>query len=197
MKVSSCSNILGVSGLPGSFSEEAAQSYVKQQKQHVQLRYLVDMQGVLSALNQEHINWGIFPVVNLHGGLVRMAFEAMGAYPFCLIDELWLQVSQCLLAKPNVPLDKITHIASHPQALAQCRNYLSQQFPKIPRISCQDTAQAAEALALGKLCDTCAVIAPLACVECYQLALLAQGIEDTHPNLTAFIIVQKRQEEKS
>ena len=74
--------ILGVSGDIGSFSEEAALKYIEQSNHSFELKYLIDIEGVLSSLSENSIQYGIFPVVNLRGGLVKTAFEAMGKYHF-------------------------------------------------------------------------------------------------------------------
>lgn len=186
----------GLSGAPGSFSEEAAHSYVEKNKlqDKVQLEYLIDMETVLDQLENGQIDLGIFPVANLHGGLVRMAFDAMGRHLFRVHDELWLHVRQCLLAKSGTKIENIKVIASHPQGLLQCREYLQKHFPRAKIMEWIDTAQAAKDLSGGHALlesSQTAVIAPKASAGCYGLEVLAENIQDRQPNLTAFIIVKK------
>ena len=185
---------IGVSGDAGSFSEEAGLLYASKNKINPEWIYLIDMEGVLDAVEKGKIDLGIFPVVNLRGGLVRMAFDAMGRHPFTVIDELWLEVNQCLLAKQGVMKTAIKKIVSHPQALAQCREYLQREFIDAELIEWQDTAKAARDLAEGKLHQDCAVIAPGPAAEVYGLKLMAANIQDVQPNLTAFIIVKHDKE---
>jgi prephenate dehydratase len=186
--------IMGVSGLPGSFSEEAALRYGERANLSFQLAYLVDMEGVLSALVQKKIDMGIFPVVNIHGGLVKPAFEAMGKYLFVPIDELWLDVNQCLLALPGTKLHQIKKIVSHPQAFAQCKNYLKNEMGHAELIPWIDTAKAAKDLSEGMVSGTMtAVIAPERSAEIYHLEVLTKNIQDNTPNLTAFIITKRHQ----
>ena len=186
---------LGVSGLRGSFSEEAALAYTKKAGIKPSLVYLLDMEGVLAALERGDIGLGILPVVNLQGGLVNQAFEAMGKHLFTVVDTLWLEVRQCLLALPKTTATQITSIASHPQGLAQCQHYLNKTFKDIELIACCDTAKAASDLAERRLSSTTAVIAPKDCAQMYGLELMAQNIQDMTPNLTAFIVVMALQEE--
>ncbi len=82
------------------------------------------MDGVLSALDRKQADVGIFPVVNSRGGLVQTSFEAMGKHLFKYTDELWLEVYQCLMAKPGVTKKQIKKIATHPQAISQCERYI-------------------------------------------------------------------------
>lgn len=182
---------LGVSGEAGSFSEEAGLLYAKNQQLNVVIDYLVDMEGVLAAIEKGTVEIGIFPVMNLNGGLVRMAFKAMGHYQFEVIDELWLTVHQCLLVKQSIAVEQIKKIISHSQAIAQCKNYLTQHFKNAELIEYQDTAKAAKDLAQGILPPLTAVIAPEKAAAMYNLKVIKKNIQDKNPNLTAFIIVKK------
>lgn len=181
---------LGISGLAGSFSEAAAEKYLQKNNLHAELVYLIDMEGVLSALENNTIDLGIFPVVNSIGGLVKPAFEAMGKHMFVMIDELPLQVNQCLMVAPNVCRENIKKIVSHPQALSQCRKYLKNNFPDALQVEAIDTAQAAQALAQNVLSSDTAVIAPEKAAKIYNLNIIEKNIEDLSPNITLFIITK-------
>lgn len=183
--------ILGVSGVAGSFSEEAAIRYTQQIKIHPSLVYLIDMEGVLAALESGTIDIGIFPVVNLCGGLVKAAFQAMGNYLFTPVDELWLEVKQCLLVLPGTTMNQITKIVSHPQAFAQCKNYLQDSLAQIEQVDWVNTAKAAKDLAEGRLSKTTAVIASERSAIIYDLEILASNVQDSSTNLTAFIIAKR------
>ncbi|CAM2973929.1 chorismate mutase/prephenate dehydratase (P-protein) [Legionella steigerwaltii] len=184
------STLFGISGDAGSFSEEAALVYAKQNGIEPTLVHLLDMEGVLHAIENETIALGIVPVVNLIGGLVKPAFQAMGRHLFTPIDELWHEINQCLLVKPGIQPHQITHIVSHPQGFAQCRQFL-QQFKNTEHIEWIDTAKAAKDLAEGILPPHSAIIASARCAELYGLEIKAAKIQDSQPNRTAFILVKK------
>ena len=126
--------------------------------------------------------------------MVKPAFQAMGKHLFTLIDELWLEVRQCLLVLPGTTIHQIKSIASHPQGLAQCRHYLQKEFHNIELIEWIDTATAAKDVAQGNLPSCTAVIAPERSAEIYGLDIIAKNIQDSNPNLTAFIIVKNTEE---
>ena len=149
------------------------------------------MEGVLNYDETGTATLGIFPVVNSRGGLVQTAFEAMGRHLFTLVDEIWIEVQQCLIVKPGVTRDKIQRIASHPQAFSQCERYLKKKFESIPLVDWEDTAKAARDLAEGVLDNHTAVIAPARAAQLYGLEVLEKGIQDQHPNLTTFIVVKQ------
>jgi len=140
---------IGVSGDAGSFSEEAGILYANREGITPEIKYCIDMEGVLAALEHNEIDLGIFPVVNSRGGLVQTAFEAMGRHLFSLADEIWMEVQQCLLALPNIKREDITQIATHPQAISQCERYLKREFPTVQLIDWEDTAKAARDLHAG------------------------------------------------
>ena len=184
--------ILGVAGDQGSFSEEAAMLYEKKTGAGYVLHYLIDMEGVLHAVANAKIDLGIFPVVNTNGGLVRAAFDAMGKYPFHVVDELWLPVNQCCLMLKTCQPEKITTIISHQQGLLQCQRYLAQHFNQAAQQEWIDTAKAARDLAAGLIAPTTAIIASSRAAELFNLKIHAQNIHDNEPNKTAFIVIKNR-----
>ncbi len=184
---------LAVSGDPGSFSEEAGRLYATRRGwDDVELVFATDMAGVLSRVDNGEVEYGIFPVVNSRGGLVHMAFDAMGEYTFKMIDEVWFEVYQCIMTLSGVKKENITQIVSHPQAIAQCERYIKKEFPNAKLVEWEDTAKAAKDLHDGTLEKTSAVIAPTRSQQIYDLEMLERGIQDNHPNLTTFIIVTKK-----
>jgi len=181
---------MGISGDRGSFSEEAALAYGNNASRSYVYHYLLDMKGVLSALEGGTIDQGFIPVVNTNSGLVRPAFQAMGEYQFRLMDDYWHEVNQCLLVLPGMTLPQIRYVASHEQALAQCKNFLREYLPGVKPMPWVDTAKAARDLVDGLLSRSTAVIASAHAAQLYQLQILKEGIHDQKPNLTAFIIVE-------
>lgn len=181
---------VGVSGEIGSFSEQAGLLYAKKIGIEPHLVYLIDMENVLAAVESKQVDIGIFPVVNFRGGLVKMAFEAMGKHLFTPIDEIWLDVHQCLLVMPGTTASEIKKIVSHPQALAQCKAFLQENFKDATLLEWEDTAKAAKDLSEGKLPKTNAVIAPERSAHLYKLEIMAKNIQDDQPNLTAFIVAK-------
>jgi prephenate dehydratase len=182
---------IGVSGDLGSFSEEAGINYAKQANIHAyQLAHLIDMEGVLAALSKNEIDIGVFPVVNNNSGLVRPAFEAMGRHLFKVIDEVHLDVAQCLIALKFMPLDKVSAIYSYTPAFNQCKIFLN-TLNNIKTIDWGDTAKAARDLASGILDESVAVIGSARAANVYNLQIIASNIQDVKPNVTMFVVVKK------
>lgn len=184
--------IIGVSGDVGSFSEQAALKYSASENIDFSLHYLIDMENVLAALHE--IDLGIFPVFNNLGGIVKQAFEAMGRHHFLYLSSLPMNIEQCLLTKNSISFEQIQEVISHPQALAQCAEFIKHHLPSARIISAQDTASSARALSESKYEDNTAIIASAGCADHYKLCLAQRGIQDKNPNITTFIIVKQRQD---
>ena len=183
---------IGVSGGVGSFSEEAANHYAaKNNIVDFELKYLVSVKNVLSALDKKEINLGIFPIENSNGGIVYEAVYAMAGHLFDIENMFEIDIKHCLLAKPGRKTSDIKIIVSHDQALKQCRMYLKRRWENIDLLEYRDTAEAAKDLGAGVLPADSAVIAPAVCARLYGLAILEEGIQDLKFNFTTFVAAAK------
>ncbi len=179
---------IGVSGNIGSFSEEAAEYYChKSNIKNFKLLYLISVDNVLFNLKNKKIDIGIFPIENSNGGIVYEAVYAMAKYNFKIKQMFEIDIKHCLLALPEKNISDIKKIASHDQALKQCKMYIKRKWSNAELIEWSDTAQAAADLKSGKLSSNTAVITPIKCAQIYNLDILEQGIQDLKFNFTTFI----------
>lgn len=184
---------IGVMGDVGSFSEEAANYYCsKNEIKDYEIVYLIKADKVLGELNKGEIDKGIFPIENSNGGIVYDAVNAMSKYNFNIENFFDIDIRHCLLVKPGTNSADIKRIASHPQALKQCRMYLKRKWADAELEEYSDTAEAAKDLSGGKLSPDTAVIAPKICASIYELEILEEGIQDLKFNFTTFLAVTKR-----
>jgi prephenate dehydratase len=184
---------IGVSGLEGSFSEEAANYYCHKEKiKDYQLAYLISAENVLQALDKGEIDRGVFPIENSNGGIVYEAVYAMSKHIFNILKIFEIDVRHCLMAKKGVNTADIKKIASHDQALKQCRMYLKRKWPDVEMVQWEDTAKAAKDLSEGKISPDTAVIAPKRAAELYGLDVLEEGVQDLKFNFTTFLFVSKK-----
>jgi len=183
---------IGIQGIEGSFSEEAAKSYC--QKFGItdfELEYLISSMNVLDGLTEKIIDTGIFAMENAQGGVVIESVEALAKNQCKIIDMFYVEISQNLLAKDNIALGDIEEIHSHEQALKQCKDYLAEKFWSKKLVEEDDTAKAAQDLAEGKLPDHVGVIASRNSAERYGLNILENDIHDLKKNLTLFLAVER------
>jgi len=135
--------------------------------------------------NQE-VKYGILPVENALAGAVRQAYELLLDYDLRIQAEVILHVHHMLLAPPGMTLDKLTHVRSHPQALAQCDNFLKRH--SIEGIPSYDTAGSARMISEEEPGTTGAIASELA-GQLYKLELIEREIEDVPFNYTRFFVL--------
>lgn len=183
---------IGVMGAKGSFSEQAGEEYIKLEKLATgEIIPLISAENVLTAVENEDVGVGIFPIENSNGGIVIEAVHAMAKHRFVIERMFEVDVHHNLLVSPGVTTSHVKIITSHDQALKQCRMYLKRAWPDIEVVEYKDTAAAARALNDGELPDTTAVIAPKRCADLYGLEILESSIQDLKYNYTTFVAAVK------
>ena len=185
---------LGVMGIRGSFSEEAALEYARDNNLgDVEIVELLNTEKVLRAVEAGEIDIGIFALENSNGGVVYESVYAMAAHRFKVVDLFEIDVNHTLLVHPSLPgREGIERIASHQQAIRQCRMWLRHHFPTTLVTEEPDTAEAARMLATGELPASTAVIAAERCAELFGLRVLERRIQDLKFNFTTFVAAGPR-----
>jgi prephenate dehydratase len=184
--------IIGISGARGSFSEEAAEAYIRKHNlKKAKILYLISVENVLAALEREDIGLGVFPIQNATMGLVKEAAHAMSKHRFTIKEIFDIIIHQNLLVKKGVKAKEVKKIVSQDPAVRQCTMYLKRVWPKIKIGNYEDTAKAAEDLAQGALPRSTAVIASLAAAKRNKLDVLEPSIEDLKYNHTTFVAATK------
>ncbi|KAI3761775.1 hypothetical protein L1987_52197 [Smallanthus sonchifolius] len=137
-------------------------------------------------------NWiadrAVLPVENSLGGSIHRNYDLLLRHRLHIVGEVQLSVRHCLLANHGVKLEDLARVLSHPQALAQCEHKLTSL--RVVREAVDDTAGAAQFVALHKLKDTAAV-ASISAARIYDLDVLAQDIQDDSDNITRFLMLAR------
>src|SRR6266508_6621109 len=85
---------LGVMGIRGSFSEEAALEYARDNNLgEVEIVELLSTDRVLRAVDVGEVDLGIFALENSNGGVVYESVYAMAAYRFRVVDLFEIDVN--------------------------------------------------------------------------------------------------------
>ncbi len=186
---------IGYQGIPGSFSDEAAQKYItKQQIEKAETIPLISSANVLEALNAHEIHQGIIAMENARGGVVIESIHSL-AENECRVAEMFhIQVNQCLLVKNGTTISDIKAIYSHPQALKQCAGFIQKKVSQASRMGVEDTAAAARHLAEGKYPENSAVLASARAAQLYDLNILEANVQDLQDNKTLFLVVVRNVE---
>ncbi len=182
---------VGYMGVPGSFSEVAAEELLKQAGlTDAELVPLVCSQNILDALRAGEIAYGVLGVTNTTAGPVTEFVNAFRDVEYQTIGEYILPIHHCLFKKHGTAAESLTAVASHPQAFRQTDHTRAARWPQLAEHAIEDTAIGAEYLAKGELPDTTAVICSIKAGQIWGLDLIAQNIEDSSENRTTFRLLK-------
>ena len=131
----------------------------------------------------------LIPIQNSLGGSIHGNYDLLLRFSLHIVAELDFRVEHCLLVLPGVKKSEVNVVTSHPQALAQCDNYI--RAWGIEREVSFDTAGSAKMIAEKQLINTAAIASDLA-AEHYGLQVLERGIEDVKHNYTRFLLLKKQ-----
>lgn len=133
-------------------------------------------------------DFAVIPVENSNAGRVSDVHFLLPKTDLTIIGEHFLRVEHQLLALSGAKLADIEAAASHPQALAQCSEFLKKN--KIKALSRIDTAKSCERI-LETQDKTRAAIASKLAAKIYGLNILVSNIENDSNNTTRFLIMSK------
>lgn len=171
-------------GEKGSFSEDAVTKFFST-ADLLPCRYLSD---VFEAVLKDEAGFGVVPVENSQAGSINESYDLLLKYELNIFGEVDLKINHCLLALPGESLGSIKRVYSHPQALAQCEEFLRKLDADI--VPTYDTAGSAKMITEKRL-KNCAAIASKRVSQIYQVDILAQNIETNPNNYTKFFVISK------
>lgn len=140
---------------------------------------------VFAAVERETADWGIVPVENSAEGSVKATLDGLIVTPLSIRAEVYARIRHCLCAS-GADGSPIARVYSHPQALAQCRDWLKRNLPAAALVETESTAAATQRVIED---HGGAAVASRLAAETSGLRLLAEGIEDSPLNTTRFLIL--------
>jgi chorismate mutase/prephenate dehydratase len=153
----------------------------------VSLRPTASIAEVFQEVSQGRATFGVVPIENSTEGVVAHTLDQLVESDLQIIAEIFQDIHHYLLSRSGKAED-IQRIISHPQALAQCRDWLARHFPSVPVEEVASTAHAAiKAAGDGSL----AAISGAMAKEVYNLQVIAANIEDQSTNITRFLVIGK------
>ena len=169
-------------GPEGTFTHQAALRHFGQSAEITPRDNITEVFRVVESGQSEY---GVVPVENSTDGVVAHTLDLFVESPLKISGEVELAVHHHLLARDE-DRAALRQVRAHPQALAQCRQWLDRELPGLDCIS--DASNAAAARYAADHPDT-AAIASRAAAEQYNLNILAQDIEDNPNNRTRFLVI--------
>jgi len=150
-----------------------------------ELRSTTTITEVFQEVSQGRAAFGVVPIENSTEGVVAHTLDCLVESDLQICAEVYLDIHHYLLSQSGRAED-VRRILSHPQALAQCRGWLTAHFPMITVEEVASTAHAA--MAAANDAGIAAISSALA-KEVYNLAAVAANIEDRSNNITRFLVI--------
>lgn len=177
-------------GPQGSFSEMAADVFCGKYKIAAYPTPQTTIRKVIEFVDTNPNTLGVIPLENSIEGSVREALDHLMITinpNIRILSQTIMPIRHCLLSR-TTEFYSITGVISHPQALAQCQNFIHDEMPRnLNLIEAASTAEAARSLANYNL--TYAAIGSEKTAEIYNLNILKENINDDKNNQTRFALI--------
>lgn len=169
-------------GPAGTFSEQAAIQYFGSSIERVMCGSIDEVFRATAAGSAE---FGVVPVENSTEGVISRSLDLLLSSPLHIVGETSLLVRHNLL-RLTTSLDDIDVVYAHPQALAQCQDWLTAHLPNAERRAASSNAEGAR---LASSNPSWAAIASARAGSEFGLHVASHAIQDDAFNRTRFAVV--------
>lgn len=176
---------VAIQGTLGSYHDIAAHKYFE--GEDIELICCANFEDVFAAIKKDSQTIGMLAIENTIAGSLLHNNELLRQSGTQIVGEYKLRISHSFVCLPEEDWDDITEVNSHPIALMQCREFLS-QHPNIKVVEGEDTALSAEIIKTENLKGHAAICSKAA-AERYGMKVLQEGIETNKHNFTRFLVV--------
>ena len=123
-------------GPEGTYSHRAATAVANGDE----IDFRQSVTAIVDAVAGGEYDRGVIPIENSIEGSVTESLDALAEYDVAVVREIVTPIKHALLAQGP----EFDTVASHSQALAQCRSYLEREYPDATLEAVASTAQSVE-----------------------------------------------------
>jgi len=164
-------------GPAGTYSHRAAEAVAES------VAFTESVTAIVEAVADGEYERGVVPVENSIEGSVTESLDAFTEYDVAVVEEVITPIRHALLARG----ESFDLVASHAQALAQCRSYLESEYPEADLEAVASTARGVERAREDE--SVAAIGHPDTASNGTDLDILAEDIQDKTSNATRFLVV--------
>lgn len=176
---------IAIQGYEGCFHHIAANDYFGRD---ISIMPQDTFRGVAAAVKRGEADMGMMAIENSIAGSIIANYSILQDAKLQVAGEIYLPIKQNLMVLPDVELEDIREVESHPMALLQCIDYLDSRPWKL--VESEDTALSARHIAEKGLRHTAAIASELA-AEMFDLKIIAPEINTIKSNYTRFMVLKR------
>ncbi len=180
---------IAIQGFEGCFHQQAARNFFGKKIDVLPCSTFKEV--INSAETDKNCAGAVMAIENSIAGSILPNYNLLKKSKLSIIGEIYLKIDQHLMVNPNVNLEDIREVHSHPMALQQCYDFLEKYNWKL--VETEDTALSARHVHQHRSKHIAAIAGKLA-AELYQLKIIAPAIHSEKNNLTRFLVLQNSQE---
>jgi chorismate mutase/prephenate dehydratase len=177
-------------GAEGAYGHQAARRYFSPWHARSTYHAYPTFRDMLNAVRSRAAHYGMLPVENTTAGSVSEAYDLLASMDLAIVGEEIQPIDHCLIASAAVDLSVIRRVFSHPQALAQCSEFLA-RMPWASVEEFSNTSLAARRIA-AENDPTQAAIASQEVAQLLGMPVLARDIANQRDNYTRFLVIGAR-----
>ncbi|MCB0361318.1 MAG: prephenate dehydratase [Bdellovibrionales bacterium] len=181
---------VAIQGIKGCFHEMAIRAYFPHRQLEIVECLSFDLMG--KSLASKESDMAVMAIENSIAGSILPNYSLLERHSFRIVGEIYLRIKMNLLGLPGATIGKLASVESHPMALWQCQEFLS-QYPHLQLLEGTDTAGSARSVFVAQDPSKAAIGSELA-AEIYHLEILSRGIETNRQNFTRFLILVREEE---
>uniref|UniRef100_UPI0040292E74 prephenate dehydratase n=1 Tax=Prevotella sp. TaxID=59823 RepID=UPI0040292E74 len=176
---------IAIQGRVGSFHDIAAHEYFEGEQ--IQLICCDTFEQVFENIKRDPTVIGLVAIENTIAGSLLHNYELLRDSGATIVGEHRLHITHSICCLPEDDWTTVSEVHSHPVALMQCRQWLS-NHPDLKAVEADDTAGSAEYIKNNN-CLGWAAICHAHAAKLYGLKVLEDHIEDNKHNFTRFLVI--------
>lgn len=169
-------------GPAGTFSHQAA---ITRFGSSAMLQACDAIPDIFAQVERGASDYGVVPVENSLAGVIPETLDTFTQSNVRVVSELFVPIVHNLATRCG-DLDQVRRLYTHPQPLAQCRQWIRAHLPNAEIVEAASTVRAAEAAAAE---DGAAALCPALAAEITGLPILVEHTEDNPSNRTRFLVL--------
>jgi prephenate dehydratase len=178
---------IGYFGPEGTYTQEAMLASAATLGIEVDAVPLPTIYDTVMAVQDGTVERSLVPIENSLEGSVNATLDALAheTERVEIVGEVVMPIRHCLITRTELALDEIETVVSHPQANAQCAQFIRTSLPQARVIAGSSTAEAVRTVAGHD--GPWAALGNRTAAEHYGCVVLAAGVEDVPGNETRFV----------